>query len=289
MTVGVITDTCASIPAEFIADLDLHVVPYYIHRNGTTLRDNVDILPEDFYAWLPSAKELPTTANPGPGDYLEVFEQAVAKGYDQLISLHLTSKGSGAYQAGVVAKEMAAARFPQIPVEVVDTLQVSMVHGWASIEAARAARKGADLQDVVRVARYVSDSGCMIQTADTLKYLYMGGRIGFAKHLVGSLLNVKPVISMNHDGIITGVGQARSIAQAIDKIIELMAELGDVSRPIKVGITHNTAPDRAEALLELIKDAYTVDEVVITQQSPALGVHTGPGMVGVSFFPVAST
>jgi DegV family protein with EDD domain len=285
MPVAVITDTCASIPSQYVSDLSLKVVPYFIHREGKTLRDMVDVFPDEFYSWLPTVKDLPTTANPGPGDYLDAFEQALAEGYDQVISIHLTSKGSGAYQAGLIAKEMAAARLPELEVEVVDTLQVSMVHGWASIEAARAAKQGEDLREVARVARYVSDVGCMIQTADTLRYLYLGGRIGFAKHLVGSLLNIKPIISMNHDGIIVAVGQERSISQAISRIVELMAELGDVSRPIKVGITHNAAPDRANALLEQIEQAYSVEEVAISQQSPALGVHTGPGMVGVSFYP----
>ncbi len=289
MTVAVVTDTCASIPTSVAEELDLEVVAYYIHHANGTWRDSVDITPQEFYEWLPQAQELPTTANPGPGDYLKAFENAANKGHTEILSVHLSSQVSGAYQAGLIARDMTLARRPDLRIEIVDTRQVSMVHGWATIEAARAARSGADLAQATQIARHVADAGWMFMAADTLKYLYMGGRIGRAKHLVGSLLNVKPIFSMSKEGIITGIAQARSMQQAYAKIVELMNESGDANRPLKVCITHNAADERAEALLGAISDAYQVEEVLVTQLSPALGVHTGPGMVGVCFFPVQTS
>ncbi len=125
----------------------------------------------------------------------------------------------------------------------------------------------------------------MIQTADTLRYLYMGGRIGRAKHLVGSLLNVKPLIGME-DGIIVALGQARTRARAYTKIVELMHERNPTRAPIKVAITHVAALEQAELLLDMVNQACDPRETLISQLSPVLGVHTGPGMVGVNFFPV---
>jgi DegV family protein with EDD domain len=180
---------------------------------------------------------------------------------------------------------MAVTQLPGVKIEVFDTLQVSMVHGWAAIEAARAAQAGANQEQVLAAARHVADTGRMIQTADTLRYLYMGGRIGRAQHLVGSLLNVKPVIGME-EGIIIPLGQARSRGKAYAKILELMRERNPGDRPIKIAITHVASPEQAQLLLDIVKKAFDCHETLISQLSPVLGVHTGPGLVGVNFFPV---
>jgi DegV family protein with EDD domain len=181
---------------------------------------------------------------------------------------------------------MAETKLPGIKIEVVDTLQVAMVHGWAAIEAARAARADADLGGVVAAARYVSETGCMIQTADTLRYLYLGGRIGRAQHLVGSLLNVKPLIGME-EGIVVPLGQVRTRQRAYQRMIELMYERNTAHATIKVAITHVAAHEQARLLLDMVNQAFECRESIISELSPVLGVHTGPGMVGVNFFPMS--
>jgi DegV family protein with EDD domain len=281
---AVVTDTCASIPPELAEGLQIEIVPYYIHREGQTLRDLADISHQEFYEWLPAARELPTTANPGPGDYLRAFQRASER-TSEIVAVTMTSKGSGAYQSACVAREMAAARLPGLKVEVIDTLQVAMVHGWAAIEAARVGQRGGDLREAMAAAYHVCQTGCMLMTADTLKYLYMGGRIGRAGHLVGTLLNIKPIISMQ-EGIIVAAGQTRSITQAFARIVELMAERGAAEGPIKVGITHADAPERAKEMLQAVTQSYDCCQVLTSQLSPVLGVHTGVGTVGVNFFPV---
>jgi DegV family protein with EDD domain len=284
--IAVVTDSCASIPPDLVESLQIEVVPYYLHRGQETLRDLVDITHHEFFEWLPTADALPTTANPGPGDYMKAFTR-VAAWADGILSVHMTSKGSGAYQSACVAQEMATTQLPGVKIEVFDTLQVSMVHGWAAIEAARAAQAGASQEQVLTAARHVADTGWMIQTADTLRYLYMGGRIGRAQHLVGSLLNVKPIIGME-EGIITPLGQARSRRKAYAKILELMRERNPDERPIKIAVTHVAVPEQAQLLLDMVKKAFDCHETLISQLSPVLGVHTGPGLVGVNFFPVAA-
>ena len=282
--IAVVTDTCASIPHALAESLQIELVPYYIHCEHETLRDEIDITAEAFYKWLPSAARLPTTANPGPGDYLKAFERVSARA-SQIVVLTMTSRGSGAYQSACIARELASEQFPRLQIHVLDTLQVAMVHGWAAVEAARAAQCGAGIDEVLATAQRVSQSGRMLKTADTLRYLYLGGRIGRAKHLLGTLLNVKPIISMQ-EGIIVPVGTARSISHAMTKMLDLMTEWGAAKTPIKVAVTHAAAPERAAALLKLVLAAFDCVEVLVTQLSPALGVHTGPGCVGVNFFPV---
>jgi DegV family protein with EDD domain len=285
--IAVVTDTCASLPPDLAKGLQIELVPYYIHRGNETLRDLVDIGHKEFFQWLLTTDTLPTTANPGPGDYLTAFARA-AKRADGIVSIHMTSKGSGAYQSGCIARDMAQTELPGLPIEVIDTGQVSMVHGWAAIEAARTAQAGANLSQVAAAARHVAKTGWMIQTADTLKYLYMGGRIGRAQHLVGSLLNVKPLIGMQ-DGIIIPLGQALSRSKAYAKMLDLMRERSPIHIPIKIAVTHVAAPEQAELLLEMVERTFDCRESLISELSPALGVHTGPGMVGVNFFPLHST
>ncbi len=284
-TVAVVTDSCASIPQELVTPLRVEIVPYYVDYAGRTWRDGIDVVPEDFFAWMSNSEVPPTSANPGPGDYLKAFA-TVAQWATHIAVPTMTSVGSGAYQAACIAREMAVARLPQLTIEVIDTRQTAMVHGWAAIEGARAAMRGENFARTLSIIRYVAATGHMIQTADTLRYLYLGGRIGRAKHLIGTLLNVKPLIGME-DGVIVALGQARSLKLAYAKMVDIMAAYGAALRPIKLCVTHTVAPDRANQLLAQVTQAFTCDEVLIASLSPALGVHTGPGLVGVNFFPVA--
>ena len=199
--------------------------------------------------------------------------------------LTMTSKGSGAYQSCRAAVEILRERLPQMRVEIVDTLQVAMAHGWAAIEAARAALAGMSLEEVVGRAKEVARRSMMIQTADTLRYLYMGGRIGRAQHLVGSLLNIKPLIGME-DGVIVALGTARSRAKAYARMVDLMRQRVGESARIKVAFTHVAAMEQLERLREQVLAHFECVEVLVSALSPALAVHSGPGTVGVNFFPV---
>jgi len=281
--VGILTDTTASIPEKLALKLDIEIVPYYVHRGLETLRDMVDVKPGEFAAWLEGATKLPTTSNPAPGDYL-VGLRHLAERVKEIVVLTMTSKGSGAYQSCLAAVDMLREQTPEVQVEVVDTLQVAMSHGWAAIESARSALAGLSLDEVVQRAREVAQKGMMIQTADTLHYLYLGGRIGKAKHLVASVLNIKPLIGMQ-DGIIVALGTTRSRLKAYRRMVELMQQRAGEGARIKVAFTHVAALEEIKKLEPLVTARFECVETIVTELSPALAVHTGPGTVGVSFFP----
>ena len=284
--IAVVTDSCASIPKDILDKLNIYWVPYYIHRGKEVLRDLVTINREGFYRWLTTAKELPTTASPGPGDYLKLYRSLVEeKGIGEIISIHMTSKGSGAYQAAVSAKMMLQELLPNLKIEVIDTLNVSLCQGWMVIEAARARLAGKTRSDVVGLVRSMIPITQMIQTADTLKYLYMGGRIGKAKRLVGSLLNIKPLIGMK-EGIIVPLGQARSRQQAYKKMVDMVESAVGYMGKIKIAYVHAAAREEVENIKLIVEDRLTCVESLIAELSPALGVHTGPGTAGICYFPV---
>lgn len=283
--VAVVTDSCASIPPAVMTALDIHWVPYYVHRGQEVLRDWVSVHGAEFYAWLETAAFLPTTAAPGPGDYLELYRRLADAGRRDIVSLHMTSKGSAAYQSAVIGAEMLQETQPAVRVAVVDTLNVSMCTGWLVIEAARAARAGQPLDAILaRVARQIPRTR-MLQTADTLRYLYLGGRIGRAAHLVGSLLSIKPIISMEA-GEIVPLGRARSRAKAYQMMVALLEQAVGPGGQIRIAYTHAAALEEVAALRELVEARLTCVETLVAELSPALGVHTGPGTAGLCYLPV---
>jgi DegV family protein with EDD domain len=283
---AVVTDSVAGIPERLLQELNIQTVPYYIHRGSEVLRDLVTIDRESFYKWLPLANKLPTTASPGPGDYITLYQRlAEEQGVEEIASIHMTSKGSGAYQAAMAAKAMIVEILPRLKIEVIDTLNASMCQGWMAIEAARAALANKTLPEVVERVRRLIPVAHMVQTADTLKYLYMGGRIGRAKHLVGSLLNIKPLIGME-DGIIVPLGTARNRKQAYQSIAEIVEKAAGMGTRLRVAYVHAAALEEVQKVKVLVEERVQVVEELVSELTPALGVHTGPGVTGVCYVPV---
>jgi len=282
--VAVVTDSTACIPETMLKELNIYVVAYYIHRGKEVLRDLVTIQRDEFLRWLPTAASLPTTASPGPGDYLEMYKSLITNGVRSIISIHMTSKGSGAYQAATVAQSMLKEENPKVRIEVVDTQNVSLCQGWIAIEAARGVLAGLSMDEVLATVKKMLPVTHMIQTADTLKYLYMGGRIGMAKRLLGTLLNIKPLIGMK-DGVIVALGQARSRMQAYSAMADMVGEaIG--SGKAKVAYVHAGAQGEVEKIKQLVENKVEVVESFFAELSPALAVHTGPGTAGLCFYAV---
>lgn len=284
--VAVLTDSTASIPEEILKRLHIHTVAYYIHRGQEVLRDLVTIQRDEFLRWMMTARFVPTTASPGPGDYFDAYKHLADEGNREIISIHMTSKGSGAFQAATVAQTMMKDEAPDVNIEVVDTRNVSLCQGWMVIEAARAALLGLSLDRITAAVKKLIPVTHMIQTADTLKYLYMGGRIGKAQHLVGSLLNIKPLIGMD-DGVIVPLGRAHSHGQAYQQMADMVANAVGKGKA-KIAYVHAGAQREVEKIKELVESKVDVVESFFAELSPALAVHTGPGTAGLCYYSVES-
>ena len=282
--VAIVTDSTASIPEPMLADLQIHTVAYYIHRGQEVLRDLANVQRDEFLRWLMTATSLPTTASPGPGDYVEMYQTLIRRGIRNILSIHMTANGSGAYQAASIARDTLQDESPDVHIEVVDTRNVSLCQGWMAIEAARAALAGLSLDEALARVKRMIPITQMIQTADTLKYLYMGGRIGKAQQMVGSLLHIKPLIGMK-DGVIVALGKAHSREQAYTAMADMMAEVMGKSKA-KVAYVHAGALNEVEKIRDLVEARVNVVESFFAELSPALAVHTGPGTAGLCFYPV---
>ena len=282
---AIVTDSTACIPESLRKDLNINVVAYYIHRGAEVLRDLVTIQYEDFLNWLPTAEKLPQTASPGPGDYLTTYEKLTNKGINQIISIHMTSKGSGAYQAALAAASMLKEKMPKTRIEVIDTLNAGFCQGWIAIEAARDALAGTSFDRIVSTIKDRIPTTRLIQTADTLRYLYMGGRIGKAAHLAGSILSLKPLISMQN-GEIVSLGVTRGLNKAYEKMVDLIEARIAPANKIKIGYMHAGAQEQIQLLKKKVESRLDCVESIITELSPALMVHTGPGTSGLCYYPI---
>lgn len=282
--VAVLTDSCSSIPQDMLEHLHIRTVAYYIHRGEEVLRDLVTIQRDEFLQWLSTARSLPATASPGPGDYYNAYKELVGEGKEQIISIHMTSKGSGAFQATSVAQTMIKDDFPNVRIEVVDTNNVSLCQGWMVIEAARGALAGLSFDRIIATVKKMIPITHMIQTADTLKYLYMGGRIGKAQKLAGSLLNIKPLIGMI-DGVIVPLGRAHSRGQAYQQMADMVANTIGKGKA-RIAYVHAGARHEVERIKEIVESKVEVVESLFAELSPALAVHTGPGTAGLCYYPI---
>lgn len=282
--VAVLTDSTASIPGELLEHLHIRTVAYYIHRGQEVLRDLVTIQREEFLRWLITAHFLPTTASPGPGDYFDAYRQLAGKGAKEILSIQMSSKVSGGFQAATVAQSMMREECPHVHIEVIDTQNAALCQGWMVIEAARGALAGLSLDRLVDTVKRMIPISRMIQTADTLKYLYLGGRIGKAQELFGSLLNIKPLIGME-DGVIVPLGRARSRGQAYQQMADMVAEAVGQGQA-KIAYMHAGAQREVVKIRDLVEARVDVVESLIAELSPALAVHTGPGTAGLCYYPV---
>ncbi len=283
-TVGVITDSCASIPPSLVEEWGIKVIPYFVTVDGRMLRDLIDVHQSEFFDYLRKTPVLPTTANPGPGEYLEAFTELAPK-VTGIVTAHMTSLGSGAYQAACVARDMLKASFPDLPVEIVDTRNVSMGHGWFALEAARAAARGWSVAQIAQMMKRMLPVTRIVQTAETLDYLYKGGRIGRASHMVGTLLRIKPVITMD-DGVIVPLAQVR--ARDMQKVYQKMIDVVRMKwggAALKVAVVHTAALDSAERLRDMAGSQLNCAELFLAEMSPTLGVHIGPNSLSLCYVP----
>jgi DegV family protein with EDD domain len=282
--VAVLTDSTASLPETILNSLKISTVAYYIHRGQEVLRDLVTIQREEFLRWLITAKFVPTTASPGPGDYYQAYEKLVENGAEEIISIQMTSKASGGYQAATVAQSMLKESHPNIRLEVIDTRSASLCQGWMAIEAARAALSGWSLNEITARVKKMIPVTHMIQMADTLRYLYLGGRIGKAQNLLGTMLNIKPLIGVE-DGEIVPLGKAHSRGQAYQQMADMVAQAIGKGKA-RVAYVHAGAQREVEKIKDLVESKVNVVESMFAELSPALAVHTGPGTAGLCYYPV---
>ena len=275
MTVKIVTDTLSDITSTLAEELGLTVVPLYVRFGDEIFKDRVEITSEEFYRRLVYEDILPSTTQPTPHDFITVYEE-LAKETDEILVIVVSSKLSGTYQSATQAIDMIKTN---CKINVVDSMRVAMAEGLIVMSAANAVKNGANLDDATEHARKAVSRSHLVAYFDTLKYLAKGGRIGKAQGLLGSMLSVKPILTIK-DGEMAPLTRVRSLNGGFDHLHGVVANAGKLE---SLAVEHATTPDDADKLVERFSSIYPKDDIHRSVISPVIGTYAGPNALAVSF------
>jgi DegV family protein with EDD domain len=281
MTVKIVTDSTSDLMPETASEMGITIVPLNVHFGteiGTeTYRDGVDLKAEDFYRRLEQSKTLPTTSAPAPGTFAEVYDK-LAKETDEILVITISSKLSATYKAAVDGKEVMKSN---ARLEVIDSLSAMVGLGLIVISAAKAAKAGASLDEVIDVVRSSMGRVDFRLAFDTLEYLRKGGRIGTAQAFLGSALKVNPILTIKN-GLTEGVTRVRCRAKAVDYLGDFVMGFPDVE---ELAIEDATTPAESEVLAERLGSRFPRERIYWMKVGPVIGTHVGPHVLGVGVLP----
>ena len=271
MPVKIVTDSAADIPSDTVRELGITIVPAYVNFGAKSYRDGIDISCDEFYDKLANGPVYPSTSQAAPSDFAAVYRE-LAKETDEIISIHMSDKFSGTFSSAQRGKAQAAIKGN---ITMIDSGTISMALGIIVMSAARLALLNQSPAEILDDIRNGMRNTRLLGTFDTLKYLARGGRIGKGKALLGSILNVKPVVTIR-DGAISPVGNLRTRTKALDKLVEMVQSASGVQ---ELAIVHATTPEEAQNLKNRLSPFAAADHLHLSRLGPAIGVHTGPGTI----------
>lgn len=288
--IAVVTDSAACIPAHLVQEYDIHVVPFELVWDGRSYRDGVDITPSEVYRRLREAGSWPTTSQPALGDFAALYTR-LGREVEGIVSIHVPDTLSGTVDMARLAAEQAS----PVPVRVIDSRTAAIAEGFVVLAAARVAAAGGSLEEVATAAEETIPRVGLFATLETLEYLHRGGRIGEAASLLGTRLRLHPILYLA-DARVKVAGVVRSRRRAVERMLELMAERVG-RRPMCVATFHADARQEAERLAAEVCGRFNCRECWVTEArarfdcrqcsvtefTPVMGVHSGPGTLGVAF------
>jgi DegV family protein with EDD domain len=273
--VAVITDSTSHLPEGFAERFGVRVVPLHVLIDGAAALDGIEVGPQALAKAL-GERRIVTTSRPTPGEFVAVYREALARGADSIVSVHLSSEISGTWESAVLAAQEVG---PEC-VRVVDSRSTAMGLGFAALHAARAAARGATAEEVERAAVAAAGRAETLFVVETLEYLRRGGRIGPAAALFGTALAVKPLLGID-DGRINPVEKVRTMHRAISRLVELAAGAAG-EKPVEVAVHHLASPERAVELANRLEERLDVQGgCLVSELGAVIGAHTGPGVIGV--------
>lgn len=271
--IAIMTDSTSDIPKHIVDQYDIQVVPLRVLYKDNEYKDQVDITAEEVYRRLPI--EIPSTSLPAPGDVLDLFERLKKEGFTHVLAIHISSGLSGTGQL----IENLARQVDDLVVKVVDSKNISMGLGYTVIEAARKLAQNGNFESVCNHVQKILGKMKVYFVLETLEYLIKGGRIGKVKGALGQMLNLKPIITVNEEGVYTTHATVRGRKKSVERLFETIK--GHLSRPMhNVAVCHGAALEEAQEFMERVKRHGNVGEVLMSHVSPVIGVHTGPGTLG---------
>ena len=276
MSIFIVTDSTSDIPQSIIEDLPIIVVPLYVILNGKSYQDKIDLTRQTFYGNLPTSEPHASTATPSPDQFTQAYDQAADQGAEAIFSIHISATLSATYQTA----ETAAKQYKRIPVYPIDSGNLSLAEGLIVIKAAQAARAGKSVQEIQAEIESIIPRTHAYAKLDTIDYLKKGGRMSSIQHSVVSILGIKPILKMNNH--VSSMEIARTKNKAFERVLNTAVD--NLPYADLFGITHANVPDQVEELVRRLKEMIpSLQDPMVSEVTPALGVHVGPGSLCVNW------
>jgi len=280
--VAIVTDSLACLTKELVEQYGIKVVPLNIHFNGKIYKDWVDITPDQAYELFLKAPQSWGSSAPSPEDYLKVFRELGSR-IKNILCVTASSKVSSTHDVAKLASEQAEAEFPQTSIKVLDSQMATAAEGLIALAAAQAAKAGKSLAEVTKIAEEIRDKVTFVAFLDTIRYVYRSGRIPKIAALAGSVLNIRPLLTIS-SGVVRFKGAVRSRERGIEQMLKLAKDrVGQ--RPVHMAVMHAYALEEAQKLKERVASAFNCVELWVSEFSPLMGYATGTGTLGLAFYP----
>ena len=275
---AIVTDSTAYLPRELKQQYAIHIIPLTVIFGEETFSDGIDISPTAFYTRLRESEIMPTTSQVTIGTFKELFERLHQDGCEILV-ITISAKLSGTIKSA----RQAAKLLPEVDIRIVDSLSTTLDQGFVVLAAARAAQAGAGLAEAEQAAIDARQHSGVVFAVDTLTFLHRGGRIGGAKRLLGTMLNIKPILQIK-DAQVDTLEQTRTRKKSLKRLVDIVAERVEGKSDLRLGVSHADAPEDAQKLLEMACARLEPVETMISELSPVIGTHAGPGTVALSYY-----
>lgn len=271
--VRVVTDSTADIPAEMVDRLSITVVPSYVVFGNETYRDGVELTKEQFYDLLTATPTIPTTAAPPPDAFEQAYRQ-LSRETSEIVSIHLAARLSAIHSSAA----LAAAAMSGVEIAVLDSEQVTMAYGWMVIAASEAAKRGDSLEEIVKLVEAMKARTRLLAVLDTLDFVHRGGRVGWVRAMIGTLLRIKPIIEVRW-GEVNLLERGRTWRRSLDKLMEIVLTFGPLEQAI---VLHANAPEKADEVADRLQATDPNWHRLIGHAGVTIASHAGPGAVGIA-------
>ena len=275
--IAIVTDSTAYIPKNYLDQYRIVVAPQILIWGAEMFQDGVDILPSEFYARLKTAKVMPSTSQVTPQGFFEIFGNLLQQDY-QILAILISEKLSGTIASAIQAREMIGSA----PIEIVDSDTTAMALGFQVLTVAQAIKDGANMAESKVLAEEARKHTGVVFAVDTLEFLHRGGRIGGASRYLGTALNIKPILEVV-GGRVEAIERVRTRTKSLQRLLELVEQRIAGRQPVRLATLHANALQDAEELLKQGKQRFNALESIMSEVSPVVGTHAGPGTVGLAF------
>ena len=278
MSIYIVTDSTSDLPLDVINKYNITVIPCFVNINGKSYLDGVEISRKEFYEKLPDAKQAPTTSAPGPGVFHETYKTLIEQGATAIFSIHITQKFSNICNVA----RLAAEEIHDVPIHVIDSGNLSMAEGLIALAAAQAAQSGASEAEILHIVEKSIEQANAFAKLDTVDFLQRSGRLSNIQHGIISLLDIKPILRMNNH--LAKMEIVRTRKKAFKRVLEMAKQMAPQSALF--GISHANVPEQVDELIQQLRQAIPdLVEPMVSEVTPALGTHVGPGALCLNWIP----